>query len=267
MLISRSGQVFPPLKAYGAGSFQHHARSSRPRRSHRRRHSSTSGTSSSSSHEDSTEDFCPGHTRRKLEEFDSPPHQVGTVTLNRVTNWENYRLEKEDQVYTLRMAKMMASLNRRMQPRLGGHPKSSGKKPALIFAFLRRFFKACNDNDVSESKVLYLLVSFMTGEAEQRYAQVLPDSASHITGRTICSYPEAVNWLLSNCADADSIRKAVGKLNRRTKERQEIPEANALHDRELSEAWGNFYPEDRLKMTFSEGLPEYLQVDEEHYNQ
>lgn len=70
----------------------------------------------------------------------------------------------------------MASLNRRMQPSFRGHPKFSGKKPAPIFAFLRPFFKDCNDNDVSKDESLSLLVTFMTGEAEQRFAQVLPDS-------------------------------------------------------------------------------------------
>eukprot|EP00170_Pyropia_yezoensis_P000217 contig_1425_g218 len=96
-----------------------------------------------------------------------------------------------------------------MQPTFGGNPKFSGKKPALIFAFLRRLVKTCNDNDVSEGKALYFLVNFMTEEAKQRFAQALPDSAGHIVGRTVGSYLEAVNWLLSNYADADSLRKAV----------------------------------------------------------
>ena len=261
-----TGQAFPPLASYGAGSSKTGNRSSRRRR-RRRRRSSTSETSSSSSEEGYDWDASPGPTRRRLVEFDFPAHQVGDATLNKVTYWGNYRLENQDQGYTRKMAKKMASLNRRMQPSFGGHPKFSGKRPALIFAFLRRFVKACNDNDVSEGKALYLLVNFMTGEAEQRFAQVLPDSAGHIVGRTVASYPEAVNWLLSNYADADSLRKAVGRLNRATMERQETPEAFARRVREMSDACGNVYPEDRLKMIFSEGLPEYLQVDAENYNQ
>eukprot|EP00170_Pyropia_yezoensis_P000587 contig_2880_g588 len=49
-------------------------------------------------------------------------------------------------------------------------------------------------------------------------------------------------------------------------ERQETPEAFAHRLRDISEACGNVYPEDRLKMIFSEGLPEYLQVDAENYD-
>lgn len=273
-----TGQPVYPAQAFtsgggqhqdsGAGSSRQHARSGhRHRRRHRRRRGSSSSSDSTSAGTGSSGERYETPTRRQLVEFSFPTHQVGDATLNRVADWNNYRLENQDQAYTREMAKKMASLNRRMQPSFGGHPKFSGKKPALIFAFLRRFVKACNDNDVSEGKALYLLVNFMTGEAEQRFAQVLPDSAGHVLGRTVGSYPEAVNWLLSNYADADSLRKAVGKLNRATMERQETPDAFARRVRELSEACGNVYPEDRLKMIFSEGLPEYLQVDAENYNQ
>eukprot|EP00170_Pyropia_yezoensis_P000612 contig_2957_g613 len=116
-----------------------------------------------------------------------------------------------------------------MQLSFGGHPKSSGKKPALIFAFLGRFVNAYNDTDVSEGKGLYLLFNFMNGEAEQQFAQVLPDSAGHISGRTVGSYLEEFNWLLTNYAEADPLRKAVGKFNREIIERQETTEAFARH--------------------------------------
>lgn len=43
-------------------------------------------------------------------------------------------------------------------------------------------------------------------------------------------------WLLSKYADADSLRKAVGKLSRATMELQETPEAFARRVQELSEA-------------------------------
>eukprot|EP00170_Pyropia_yezoensis_P004773 contig_19455_g4787 len=106
----------------------------------------------------------------------------------------------------------------------------------------------------------------MTGEANPRFAQVLPGSAGHIMGRTVCSCSETVNWLLSNFADAGSLRKMVNKLNRATMEKQETPEAFARRVWEMSEAFGNVYPEDRFMMIFSEGLPEYLQVVAENFN-
>lgn len=155
-------------------------------------------------------------------EFSFPSHQVGDATLNKVTDWCNYRLENQDQTLTRKMAKKMASLNRRMQPRFGGHPKFSGKKPTLIFTFQRRFVKACNDNDISERKALYLMVKFMAGEAEQRFAQVLPDTAGHVLGRTVGSYPEAAN------CDARAKSKIGGRL--RTAARRLFPASEPLTD-------------------------------------
>lgn len=152
-----------------------------------------------------------------------------------------------------------------MHPSFGGHLNFFWKKLALIAAFLRRLVNACNDNDVSEGKALYLLNNCRTGEAEQRIAQVIQDSAGRIVGRTAGSHPEAVNWLLSNCDDSYSLRKAVEKLNRANIERQETPEAFVRRVRDVSEARGNVNPEDRRKMIFSEGLPEYLQVNAENY--
>lgn len=112
-----------------------------------------------------------------------------------------------------------------MKPSFGGHINFFWKKLALIVAFLRRLMNACNDNDVSEGKALYLLNDCRTGEAEQWIAQVLQDSAGHIVGRLADSHPKAVNWLLSDCDDSYSLWNAVEKLNRATIERRETPEA------------------------------------------
>lgn len=70
---------------------------------------------------------------------------------------------------------------------------------------------------------------------------MLPDLAGYIIGRTVRSYPEAVNWTLSNFDDADFFRKAVGNPNRATMERQKTTEAYACRVRELNEACGNVH--------------------------
>lgn len=228
-----AGQLVYPAQEFGPGTPQHqtsgagtskeHARGSRyRRRHHRRRRGSSTSSSLSSTGTDSSEERYETPTRRHLVEFSFPSHQVGDATLNKVTDWCNYRLENHDQTYTRKMAKKMASLNQRMQPSFGGHPKFSGKKPSLIFAFQRRFVKACNDNDILEGKALYLMVKFMAGEAEQRFAQVLPDSACHVLGRTVGSYPEAAN------CDAYAKSKIGGRL--RTAPRRLFPASEPLTD-------------------------------------
>jgi len=141
-----------------------------------------------------------------------------------------------------------------------------GTKPAELFSFLRRLVRACNDSNVWEGKALYLVGSFLTGAAATRFNEILPDTAGHIPGGTVASFPEAVHWLLVNYADFITQNQAVSDVNRASLGAHEVPDAFAARFRELSEACGNVYGEDRLKMEFIEGLPKNLQVDAQQYN-
>ncbi|GAB0498843.1 hypothetical protein MMPV_010196 [Pyropia vietnamensis] len=164
------------------------------------------------------------------------------------------------------MARRMARLSQNMSHSFGGFPRFTGKKPFLVFAFLRRFVKAANNNDVSEGRALYLLGNFLAGEAEIRFSKVMPDSAGHIPGRTVSSYPEAVHWLLTNYAEPQALNQAVAECTRATMAASETPEGFAQRLRELGEACGNVHEEDRVKMTFIQGLPDHIRMDCEIYN-
>ncbi|GAB0491044.1 hypothetical protein MMPV_002288 [Pyropia vietnamensis] len=195
-----------------------------------------------------------------------PEHRVGDAILNQVTSWRSYRLADRDPMYTARMAKHMARLSQRMTHSFGGFPRFSGKKPFQVFAFLRRFVKACNDNNVSEGRALYLIGNFLSGDAEARFTRVMPDSAGHVPGRTVSSFPEAVNWFLTNYADPQALNQALADCTRATMTSGETPEAFAQRLRELGEACRNVYEEDRIKMIFIQGLPESIRMDCEVYN-
>ncbi|GAB0490154.1 hypothetical protein MMPV_001386, partial [Pyropia vietnamensis] len=160
-------------------------------------------------------------------DYDIPEHRVGDALLDKVTSWKSYRLRDKDPTYTARMARRMARLSQNMSHSFGGFPRFTGKKPFLVFAFLRRFVKAANDNDVSEGRALYLLGNFLAGEAEIRFSKVMPDSAGHIPGRTVSSYPEAVHWLLTNYAEPQALNQAVAECTRATMAASETPEGFA----------------------------------------
>ncbi|GAB0498272.1 hypothetical protein MMPV_009613 [Pyropia vietnamensis] len=198
-------------------------------------------------------------------DYDIPEHRVGDALLDKVTSWKSYRLRDKDPTYTARMARRMARLSQNMSHSFGGFPRFTGKKPFLVFAFLRRFVKAANDNDVSEGRALYLLGNFLAGEAEIRFSKVMPDSAGHIPGRTVSSYPEAVHWLLTNYAEPQALNQAVAECTRATMAASETPEGFAQRLRELGEACGNVHEEDRVKMTFIQGLPDHIRMDCEIY--
>jgi len=96
--------------------------------------------------------------------------------------------------------------------------------------------------------------------------KILTDTAGHIPGRTVASFPEAVHWFLVNYADSITLNQAVSDLNRAPFRAHDVPDALAARLRDLGEAGGNVYGEDRLKMAFIQGLPKHLQVDAQQDN-
>jgi len=141
-----------------------------------------------------------------------------------------------------------------------------GTKPAELFSFLRRFVQAGNDGNVWEGKELYLMGSFLTGAAATRFNKILPDTSGHIPGRTVASFPEARHWLRVNYADSPPLNQAVSDVKRASLGAHEVPDAFAARSRDLGEACGNVYGEDRLKMAFIQGVPRHLQVDAQQYS-
>jgi len=134
-------------------------------------------------------------------DFQIPVHKVGDNLLNTVTDWHSYRLENVNQTFTSRMRLRIAQDRKKLRVSMN-RVRFDGTKPAELFSFLRRFFRAFNDSNVWEGNALYLVGSFRTGAAATRFKKILPDTAGHIPGRTVASFPEAVHWLLVNYADS-----------------------------------------------------------------
>jgi len=75
-----------------------------------------------------------------------------------------------------------------------------------------------------------------------------------------------VHWLLVNYSDSITLNRAVSDVNRASLGSHEVPDAFAARLRDMGEACGNVYGEDRLKMALIQGLPKHLQVDAQQYN-
>ncbi|OSX77706.1 hypothetical protein BU14_0136s0004 [Porphyra umbilicalis] len=241
-----------------SGDSRRDRRSRRSRSSLRRRCPRSSSSDSSSRSDEEM-------VRRMLVNFQIPVHKVGDNLLNTVTDWHSYRLDNQNQTFTSRMRLRITQDRKKLRVSMD-RVRFDGTKPAELFSFLRRFVRACNDSNVWEGKALYLVGSFLTGAAATRFNKILPDTAGHIPGRTVASFPEAVHWLLVNYADSITLNQAVTDVNRASLGAHEVPDAFAAHLRDLGEACGNVYGEDRLKMAFSQGLPKHLQVDAQQYN-
>jgi len=141
-----------------------------------------------------------------------------------------------------------------------------GTKPAELFSFMCRFVRSCSDNNFWEGMALYPVGSFLTGTAASRLNKILPNTAGHIPGRTVASFPEEVHWILVNYADFITLNQAVSDVNRASLGAHEVPDAFTARLQDLGEACGNVYGEDRLKMAFIHGLPKHSQVDAQQYN-
>jgi len=198
-------------------------------------------------------------------DFQIPVHKVGDNLLNTVTDWHSYRLDTHNQTFTSRMRLWITQDRKKLRVSMD-RVRFDGTKPAELFSFLRRFVRACNDSNVWEGMALYLVGSFLTGAAATRFNKILPDTAGHIPGRTFASFPEAVHWLLVNYADSITLNQAGSDVNRASLGAHEVSDAFAARLRDLGEARGNVYGEDRLKMTFIQKLPKRLQVDSQQYN-
>jgi len=240
------------------GESRRDRRSRRSRRSHRRRRPRSSSSDSSSRSDGET-------VRRTLMDFQIPVHKVGDKLLNTVTYWHSYRQDNKNQAFTSRMRLRITQDRKKLRVSMD-RGRFDGAKPAELFSFLRRFVRACNDSSVWEGKALYLFGSYLTGAAATRFNKILPDTAGHIPGRTVASFPEAVHWLLVSYSDSITLNQAVSDVNRASLGAHEVPDAFAARLRDLGEACGNFYGEDRLKMALIQGLPKYLQVDPQQYN-
>jgi len=169
-------------------------RSRRSGLSHRRRRPRSCSSDASSRSDGET-------VRRTLVDSQIPVHKVGDNLLNTVTDWNLYRLENLKQTFTSRMRLRITQDRKKLRISMD-RVRFDGTKPAELFSFLRRFVRACNESSVWERKALYLVGFFLTGAAATRFNKILPDTAGHIPGRTVASFPEAVHWLLVKYADS-----------------------------------------------------------------
>ena len=198
------------------------------RRSDRRRRPRSSSSDASSRSDGET-------VRRTLVDFQIPVHKVGDSLLNTVTYWNSYRLDNQNHTFTSRMRLRITQDRKKLRVSMD-RGRFDGAKPAELFSFLRRFVRACNDSSVWEGKALYLFGSYLTGAAATRFNKILPDTAGHIPGRTVASFPEAVHWLLVNYAYSITLNQAVSDVNRASMGAREVPDAFAARWRDLGEA-------------------------------
>ena len=194
-----------------------------------------------------------------------PVHKIGDNLPSTVTDWYSYRLESQNQTFTIRLRLRITQGLKKLRVSLD-RVRFDRTRTADLFSFLRRFVRACSDSNVWEGKHLYLVGSFLTGAAATRLKEILPDTAGRIPGWTVASFSEAVHWHLVSDTDSINLNQAVSDVHRASLGAHEVPDAFAARLRDLGDACGNMYGDDWLKMAFIQGLPKHLQVDTQQYD-
>jgi len=111
-------------------------------------------------------------------------------------DYRSYRLRNFHSTYGASQARKMGRTPKNMKLSWGGTSIFQGKEPLKVFSWLRKFFKACDDNDVSEGMGLYLIPNFLGGDAEAQFTRNVPGLDIAGGQGSLASFHAAVNWSL-----------------------------------------------------------------------
>ena len=142
----------------------------------------------------------------------------------------------------------------------------SGKEPLEVFSWTRKFFKACDEKDVSEGMGLYLIPNFLAGDSEARFTRHLPGSDIAGGRGSLGSFPAAVNWFFSTYTEPHSLKLEQDKFSRAALVDKEGVYDFAARLRSFAELCGNIHSVGTMKQQLIQGIPEYLRTDAFVYN-
>jgi len=123
------------------------SRSKEKARRHRSPSPSSSSTSSSSSQATTDDD---DHVGTKAGSGKLAVLEFPDARFAGVLDYRSYRLRSLHSTYGASLALKMGRTAKNMTFSFGGTPLFNGKEPLKVFSWLRKFVKACDDDDVSE---------------------------------------------------------------------------------------------------------------------
>ncbi|GAB0497360.1 hypothetical protein MMPV_008692 [Pyropia vietnamensis] len=250
--VGRSLEMLSPL-AQGEGSRQSYRRGSigTPRRTLDYNFVSSSG-------DDAGDDYAARSSDRGRD-YLSPTRMVpGKIQVNNplyqgVFDCETYGLANKSLRYTRSQARTLGRLKKDVAQSFGIRSEWDGTPPLKVFQFLRKFAKACDDNDVSEAEAFYMLQDFTKEPLRSEVMNVMPSRHGGSPGE-VSSYLELVNWLIRQHADEGTLALQVEEFNRATQTEGEDERAFAERLRQLNVLCGFIHSQGVIKGRFVEGV-------------
>ena len=141
-----------------------------------------------------------------------PKIVVNKPYYREIFDCETYALDNKSLVYSRRQAGTLGRRKKDVAQSFGVGGEWDGSPPAQVFLFLRKFAKACDDNDISESEAFYILPDFTKEPLRSAVMIIMPTRRDGNPGETT-SYLELVNWMLRRHADEASVATLVETLN------------------------------------------------------
>lgn len=170
-----------------------------------------------------------------------------------VFDCETYALVNKSVTYTNRQAHTLGRRKKDVAQSFGVRSEWDGTPPLKVFQFLRKFAKACDDNDVSEAEAFFMLQDFTKEPLRSEVMSVMPSRHGGNPGE-VSSYLELINWLLRYHADEASLAAQVEEFNRATQTEGEDERTFAERLRQLNVLCGFIHPQGVIKGRFVEGV-------------
>jgi len=197
---------------------------------------------------------CPTQTTPTPPTRVVPPKIVGNHPYYRVMfDFETNALDKKSVVYTRRQARTLGRRKKDVAQSFGVHDEWNGSPPAEVVQFLRKFAKACDDNDICKGETFYILQDFTKEPLKSEVIMVMPTRKAGIPGE-VTSYLELINWMLRRHVDEATVATLVETLNVAVQRDEEDELSFAERLRRLNTECGFMFGEGAFKGRFVEGV-------------
>jgi len=147
----------------------------------------------------------------------------------------------------------MGRLKKDVMHSFGHRSEWNGDQPHKVLQFLRKFCKACDDNDVSEGEALYMLQDFTLEPLRSEVTAVMPTRRGGNTEQ-VSSYLELVNWIIRMHADESTVAGLVEQFHQARQEEKEDEISYAERLRALNTSCGFLHSTGALKGRYVGGV-------------
>jgi len=174
-------------------------------------------------------------------------------------------LANSDVRYDRTIAHGLGRLHKDVSTTFSREAEWDGTSAFCVFQFLNSFVHAGNDNDVSDGRALYLVLTFTEGDLKRELYTIML-SLQGWRSREVSSYMELFNWHLRNFADEQSLSDQEALFHGAFQEDGKTKNEFYVRHRGLFRLCGYIHTERRMKSRYFQGLSWETRADVRKHN-